>query len=317
MDEEFNIITKIGEGGFGTAYKAIHKPTGTIVTLKSIDSKNSKDFERLKSIQSPNVITVFDSFINNKTKTQYIAYPYIEFELGKFLKNVDQSFFSIPVIAYLSEEILQGIKIIHSNNIAHLDLKPGNIFLTNKWEVKIGDLGSSQPFSKQSDKPIAYTCQYAAPEILSGSKEITPKIDIFCFGLILYEMLTHENLILASTPKNALRSLRTTLGKNADVFLYQKITTESVFGSTQENCKIAIDFLKNLLKLNPGERPSAEEALEHPFIALAAKKEDLEMIPISENYENSCQVKLLTEEIDKIRPKPLHPKSIVVRTPSW
>lgn len=89
------------------------------------------------------------------------------------------------------DQILLALAHIHSHNVLHRDIKPGNLFL-NKWkDIKIGDFGLStvrKNKKKQHQTPVG-TMGYAAPELLKG-KAYNEKSDMYALGCCLYEILT-------------------------------------------------------------------------------------------------------------------------------
>jgi hypothetical protein len=89
-------------------------------------------------------------------------------------------------------DIALGMRYIHSQKIIHGDLTPANIFLSEKWRGLIGDFGLSRFASADGRaSPSLGTPLYAAPEQLNHSDEYTAKVDVFAFGLILYEIIAN------------------------------------------------------------------------------------------------------------------------------
>ena len=93
--------------------------------------------------------------------------------------------------SFVRDQILLALAHIHSHNVLHRDIKPGNLFL-NKWkDIKIGDFGLStvrKNKKKQHQTPVG-TMGYAAPELLKG-KAYNEKSDMYALGCCLYEILT-------------------------------------------------------------------------------------------------------------------------------
>ena len=93
----------------------------------------------------------------------------------------------------IGREVAEGLALIHSNNLVHLDLKPDNIFLDEDESPLIGDFGISNQALRREIQEYVTTDQgtmpYLAPEIWLG-KEFKLEPDIFAYGIILYELLT-------------------------------------------------------------------------------------------------------------------------------
>ena len=86
---------------------------------------------------------------------------------------------------------MQGLRYIHSQNVVHRDLKLGNLFLTDKMELKIGDFGLSEriKFDGHHLKSMSGTPNYIAPEILLNKNGHSFEVDIWAIGVITYTLL--------------------------------------------------------------------------------------------------------------------------------
>jgi len=80
---------------------------------------------------------------------------------------------------------------MHSNRVIHRDLKLGNLFLTEKMEIKVGDFGLAAKieFEGERKRTICGTPNYIAPEVLENKNGHSYEVDIWSFGVILYTML--------------------------------------------------------------------------------------------------------------------------------
>ena len=160
-------------------------------------------------------------------------------------------------------QLLSAVKTIHDKNIAHLDIKPDNIFISQDFTLKLGDFGLSQ----SSFMPITYkvgTRSYMAPEIFNSPCSFDGvKADIFALGVVLYVMIFGVppfNEARLECPYYKLRCLR------PDWFFKRHPVTKNQFNDGL----IEDDLQQILLKmLSPEtERPSTiAEVLSHQFFA--------------------------------------------------
>jgi len=170
-------------------------------------------------------------------------------------------------------QILLALAHIHSHNVLHRDIKPGNLFL-NKWkDIKIGDFGLStvrKNKKKQHQTPVG-TMGYAAPELLKG-KAYNEKSDMYALGCCLYEILT-------------MRSVYD--DENDGCFpvpippIYNHHLTE---------------ILHSLLHDNDTKRPSAKDLLDHPFLQEEARN-------IRTQSEIYAELQQREDEADELRLK--------------
>ena len=88
-------------------------------------------------------------------------------------------------------QMLNGIKYLHQNKVIHRDLKLGNLFLSEKLEIKLGDFGlaAKVEFDGEKKRTICGTPNYIAPEILEGKTGHSYEVDIWSLGVILYTLL--------------------------------------------------------------------------------------------------------------------------------
>jgi serine/threonine protein kinase len=113
--------------------------------------------------------------------------------LADILKRVRRgegpSFWNPTGIGIIISGIVLGMRYMHERGFIHQDLKPSNILLSDKARVLISDFGASRPESPDVTPIPGGTARYAAPEMFHDDVEWTSKVDVYSFGLILYEIL--------------------------------------------------------------------------------------------------------------------------------
>jgi len=199
----------VGEGGYGLVYRARWKHTD--VAAKAFRSrKNSgfvsrifySEFCMLQRLRHPNVTQLL-GFCVTSPRPQWIIITELVrggslFDLlhtGRHLPDWDWDHSSTVDVA---TQICFGMVYLHANGIVHCDLKSGNVLLNGPREVKICDFGLAHLLSDtamQGELSINIGCvgtlQWMAPEVLRG-EEFSKVADVYSFGMILWEMISHE-----------------------------------------------------------------------------------------------------------------------------
>jgi polo-like kinase 1 len=106
--------------------------------------------------------------------------------------------------------MLSAIKYMHKNRIIHRDLKLGNLFLSEKMEIKIGDFGlaAKMEFEGERKRTVCGTPNYIAPEILESKNGHSYEVDIWSLGVILYTLLIGKPPFETSDVKTTYRRIR-------------------------------------------------------------------------------------------------------------
>ena len=293
----FENLSQISEGSYGKVYKASDPSTSTefaIKKLKLIPDPPLKsninglplpflrEINLLSSLNHPNLIN-FINIVQGKTLNDlYLIMPFIDYEL-KSLISIHRHVFSLKNIKSIIYQILKGICYLHENYIFHRDLKTSNILLDRTGLIKIIDFGLSRKFSFDENKdknfqytPNTVTLWYRAPEILL-KMNYNNKIDIWSIGCVMGELLLNRVLFQGENEIDQLNKIFYITGNiNENEWNYKQNCGNNYinmkFNEHNENFKIfknlsekGKDLLKKLLTLNPNNRISAKEALNHEW----------------------------------------------------
>lgn len=203
------IIGKLGSGGMGKVYLAIERDYDRKVAIKisdAADSLRDEDIRRfeaeartMKELNHQNIIQVFSYGVVGER--QYISMRLIE---GPTLREKMKSRgrLDLPTIVDYAKQIARGLLYAHRKGVIHRDIKPSNILIDEEERLVISDFGIS---TSQSTDHLTLpgmamgTPEYMSPEQCQGFT-ITPRSDIYSFGIILYELLTGKPPFSANTP---------------------------------------------------------------------------------------------------------------------
>ena len=273
-EDNYKIINKLGKGSFGSVFKVKNKITGEIRAMKiiknsptndnsqAISTKFLKEIQVLKELEHPNIIKIFEYFIDNK-------YHYIITELltgGELYESILKfQKFNEKKAAYIMKQILSALNYLHSKGIVHRDIKPENILVQkitkkdnknslDEIHIKLIDFGASNFFKENEILTLKVgSPYYIAPEVLN--KSYNEKCDIWSAGVVLYVMLTGNFPFVGKTSQKLFENIKT--GK------YK--TTGKEWEAISKEAK---DLIGQMLELDVSKRISASECLKSPFLSI-------------------------------------------------
>ncbi|XP_039988417.1 interleukin-1 receptor-associated kinase 4 isoform X3 [Xiphias gladius] len=194
--------SRLGEGGFGTVYKGLlnDKPVA-VKKLNQMDDIASDELQvqfyqeirTLKALKHENLVDM----VGFSCDGQHPCLVYAFMANGSLLDRLacweDSPPLSWRQRCLIAEGTARGLEYLHCNHHVHRDVKSANILLDEKFVAKISDFGLTRASAKRTSttmmtERIVGTRAYMAPEALRG--EITPKSDVFSFGVVLLEILS-------------------------------------------------------------------------------------------------------------------------------
>ena len=286
----------LGEGAFSEVIRVRSRFDNKIYALKKIDiSKLSRsDCQNLKTeiklhktLNHPYIIKFHDAL-----QIKNMVYFLLEYaNNGCLFFYINPRYGMGEKIALrMFYQICKGIEYLHSQNLIHRDIKPENILLDENFDVKICDFGWSCIVEDGDVRSsICGTFEYMSPEIVYSGKH-SKKVDIWCLGILLYEMLHGAPPYVASSMEDIKNELG---GKNI-----------VINSNLSEDCK---NFLKFILRMDEDVRPDIKQVLKHPaFLKNLNKfKEPIleeDFVLLMQNYLLNCQSgkRNLPESIEQV-----------------
>ena len=204
LDERYRIVSLLGKGGMGEVYRVDDLKLKQPVALKMLPKELAGDKPRMEAlfnevrrarmVSHPNVCRVHD--IGDISGNAYLTMEFIDGEdLGSLLRRIGR--LSPDKFVALARQLCEGVQAGHDQGVLHLDLKPANVMIDRKGNLRIADFGLSCLAAEAADRQqIAGTPAYMAPEQFSGG-QATAQSDLYAIGLILTETFTGRRALPA------------------------------------------------------------------------------------------------------------------------
>lgn len=283
MARRYKTLAKLGEGTYGIVYKAYDILEDVFVAIKEIptvdEDKNGlssvliKEVAILKTVNHQNIIKLVDLLLTNEKC--YLVFEYAEKDLYRHMK--ENGIFHPEKVRKIMFQLLCGLCYLHDQGIVHRDIKPQNILLTGKGDVKITDFGISRIITNTERiyNSEVVTLWYRPPEVLLGYKKYGFPVDIWALGALFYELSTGSPLFPGSNEENQLDLVFKIIGTPSieDISKYSNKRKHVCYPGTNFLNKITglsregKNLLKQMLNFHPSDRPSASDALKHVYFS--------------------------------------------------
>lgn len=287
--ERYKVLEELGDGTCGSVYKAFNMETYEVVAVKKMKRKffyweecmNLREVKALRKLNHPNIIKLKE--VVRENNELFFIFECMEHNLYQIMKERETPF-SEGEIRSLMSQMLQGLAHMHKNGYFHRDLKPENLLVTNNI-LKIADFGLAREVASMPPyTEYVSTRWYRAPEVLLQSSSYTPAVDMWAVGAILAELFSLSPIFPGESEIDQLYKICCVLGKpDWTTFPEAKSISRiisishSEFPQTRISDLIpnaspeAIDLITQLCSWDPLKRPTADQALQHPFFNMAMR----------------------------------------------
>ncbi|CAJ0943255.1 unnamed protein product, partial [Mesorhabditis belari] len=289
--QKYDKLEKVGEGTYGTVFKARNKDTSEVVALKlvrlddddeGVPSSALREICILRELKHPNVVRLYD-VVHSENKLT-LVFEYCDQDLKKFFDSLN-GHIDQQTVRKLMQQLLRGLAFCHAHHVLHRDLKPQNLLINANGSLKLADFGLARAFGipVRCYSSEVVTLWYRPPDVLYGAKLYNISIDMWSAGCIFAEISNAGRPLfpgadiddqlkrifkLLGTPTEETWPGITQLPEYKPLPLYHPSMT---FGQVVPNLPAkGKDLLQKLLVSNPIGRIDAEASLRHPYFTDSA-----------------------------------------------
>lgn len=296
--DDYEVIRKVGRGKYSEVFEGVNSRTGQPVVIKVLKPVKKKKIKReIKILQNlrggPNIVTLLDVVRDEGSRTPSLVFERVE--------NVD---FKVlyPTLSELEirhyvRELLIALDFCHSRGIMHRDVKPHNVMIDpRRKKLRLIDWGLAEFYHAGREYNVRVASRYfKGPELLVDLQDYDYSLDMWSLGAMLAGMLFrrepffygHDNgdqlvkiarvlgtdKLQVYLDKYGLEldpRLEAAVGRHTRKPWHRFVNDENKHLATPD----AIDFVDRLLRYDHAERPTAREAMEHPWIASLPPRTD-------------------------------------------
>ncbi|OQS02809.1 dual specificity mitogen-activated protein kinase kinase [Thraustotheca clavata] len=287
LQENLVRVREVGRGASGIVFKAVHIPTLKVVAIKDVpvygkgqrrqmvrelhalyanlapltEPRSHTASSPSMRLPSPYIVSFYDAFVDKPKNCICLVMEYMG--VGSLQDMVTHGGCSSEkILCRIANSVLRGLSHIHANRMVHRDVKPHNLLMNHQGEIKISDFGLARTLNENAmhTKTFVGTLLYMAPERISGSDYGCPA-DIWSFGLVLI------SVALGRYPLPT---------QDGFFGLFDSVVNEEFLKvPTDVFSRDFQDFLDKCLTIDPEERWTAEQLLNHRFVTKFSSEETL------------------------------------------
>ncbi|KAL7696969.1 mitogen-activated protein kinase [Lotmaria passim] len=262
---------KLGAGSFGSVFVGV-LPSGRFVAVKvlelSDDAPSNTEVEIHRKLAHPNIIRYLHSRIDAESTPKKL-YVYLEFVTGgsvtSLMKSLPHACLPYPVVRVYARHIFLGLEYLHSNQVAHRDIKGDNILISmDTGTAKLADfdqakiMNTHSTLRKAATATLAGTPYWMAPEVITDEDGYDPfKADIWSAGCTVAEMITGR------TPWTPMANVMHIMNKLALSTGWPDAVPKDPKALGSQD---AYNFLELCFQRDVSKRPSSATLLKHPFL---------------------------------------------------
>lgn len=199
LDDRYQIVRRIARGGMATVFEAMDLRLARTVAVKvmhpgldddgDVAARFDTEARAAALLSHPNVVAVFDQ--GRDEGRPYIVMEYVRGITLRQLITLEAPFSAAHALQ-LFEPVVAALAAAHEAGLIHRDVKPENVLISERGQVKVADFGLARPVTAATVAEggvVIGTVSYIAPELVSRG-HASPRSDVYSLGILLYELLT-------------------------------------------------------------------------------------------------------------------------------
>ncbi|KAF1948033.1 kinase-like protein [Clathrospora elynae] len=303
----FETLNHIEEGSYGWVSRARDITTNQVVALKKVKMDYAQDgfpitalreISILQKARHTNIVRLQEILSGDDPQECVLVMEFLEHDLKTLQEEMSEPFLASEVKTLL-RQLTSAMGFLHENYIMHRDLKTSNILLNNRGQLKLADFGMARYIPSSTTAPLTQlvvTLWYRAPELLLGTTSYGTEVDLWSLGCIFAELLTKSPILPGKNEVDQLSLIFSLCGlpsektwpafyrlPNAKSLKLPREHRHANLGFNRAKFPFltasGITLLSSLLALNPNDRPTAAEVLEHGYFKEQPKPKPSEMFP--------------------------------------
>lgn len=297
MHNKFDVIGIVGEGAYGIVYKCRNKETKEYVAIKKFKESEDeivkktmrRELKVLQILKNDNIVEFKQAF--KQKGNLYLVFEFIDKNLLELLEQSPTGL-SPQLIKNLIFQLCKAVKYLHEQNIIHRDVKPENLLIDNKMNLKLCDFGFARKILNNKNENLTdyvATRWYRSPELLITGGIYGPEVDYWAIGCIMGELADGKPLFPGENEIDQIHCIQKVLGNLPEDQIETFYSNPIYAGKNLLNVekpetlerrymgilpKIAISFMKGLLELDPKKRLCGEKVFQHPYFASLVETAD-------------------------------------------
>ncbi|CAA6667074.1 unnamed protein product [Spirodela intermedia] len=273
----YRVIKEVGDGTFGCVWRAVNKFTGEVVAIKKMKKKyytweecmNLREVKSLRMMEHPNIVKLKE--VIREHDILYLVFEYMELDLYQLMKDRTKLFSEAEIRSWCFQ-VFHALAYMHHRGCFHRDLKPGKLqyllclccylqYIYNQIFGLAREVCSKPPYTE-----YVSTRWYRAPEVLLQSPIYGAEVDMWAMGAIMAELFTLRPLFPGSSEVDEIYKICSVIGSpNQNSWLRDYSSGVPLSALIPSASEDAVSLITILCSWDPRRRPSAAEALQHPF----------------------------------------------------